>query len=74
MASHRIETYCRELQFPIGALILSKGIDRMVRSGRLDPLPYFRRHARGDWGEVTEEQRHRTAIGCTAGIALRGPP
>ncbi len=24
MASHRIETYCRKLAFPIGALILSK--------------------------------------------------
>ncbi len=37
MASHRIETYCQRLAFPIGALIFSKGIDRLVRSGRLDP-------------------------------------
>ena len=71
MASHRIETYCRELQFPIGALILSKGIDRMVRSGRLDPLPYFRRHARGDWGEVTEEQWHANGIALQSGAPLK---
>ncbi|KWV16567.1 hypothetical protein ISN34_12475 [Xanthomonas translucens pv. translucens] len=70
MASHRIETYCQELLFPIGALILSKGIDRMVRSGRLDPLPYFRRHARGDWGEVTEEQWQANGIALQSGASL----
>ncbi len=42
MASHRIETYCQRLAFPIGALIFSRGIDRLVRAGRLDPIPYFR--------------------------------
>ena len=52
MASHRIETYCQRLAFPIGALIFSRGIDRLVRAGRLDPIPYFRRHTRGDWGDV----------------------
>ena len=35
MASHRIETYCRRLAFPIGALIFSRGVDRLVRAGRL---------------------------------------
>ena len=48
MASHRIETYCHRLAFPVGALIFSRGIDRLVRTGRLDPIPYFRRHTRGD--------------------------
>ena len=42
--------------FPIGALILSAGVDRLVRAGRLDPVPFFQRHASGDWGDVTDEQ------------------
>ncbi|EJV1366140.1 TPA: hypothetical protein ACNRRD_005480 [Pseudomonas aeruginosa] len=62
MASHRIETYCRKLAFPIGALILSKGVDRLVREGRLDPIPYFRRHVRGDWGDVSEGQWQANGI------------
>ena len=41
MASHRIETYCQSLAFPIGALIFSKGIDRLVRSGRLKVVESF---------------------------------
>lgn len=40
MASHRIETYCQRLAFPIGALIFSRAVDRLVRAGRLDPIPY----------------------------------
>ncbi|MDD1152714.1 hypothetical protein M5G25_31065 [Pseudomonas sp. TNT2022 ID357] len=36
--------------FPIGALVFSKGVDQLVREGRLDPMPYVRRHACGDWG------------------------
>ena len=61
MASHRIETYCQRLAFPIGALIFSRGVDRLVRAGRLDPIPYFRRHTRGDWGDVNIQQCRRTA-------------
>lgn len=56
MASSHIETYSRNLLFPIGALVFSAGIDQLVRAGRLDPMPYFRRHTRGDWGDVSDPQ------------------
>ncbi|MDG9757857.1 hypothetical protein N5E31_03650 [Pseudomonas chengduensis] len=46
----------RSLLFAIGALIFSPGIDRLMREGRLDPLPYFQRHASGDWGNITDTQ------------------
>lgn len=42
--------------FPVGALIFSTGIDRLMRAGCLDPIPYFQRHASGDWGDVTDAQ------------------
>ncbi|RMR22684.1 hypothetical protein ALP90_02192 [Pseudomonas amygdali pv. ulmi] len=70
MASHRIETYCRELLFTPGALVLSVDVDRLVRAGCLDPLPYFRRHVRGDWGDVTEEQWHANCIALQSGALL----
>ncbi|MBP5057681.1 hypothetical protein [Pseudomonas chlororaphis] len=70
MASHRIETYCQRLMFPIGALVLSEGIDRLARAGRLDPLPYFRRHVRGDWGDVNDEQWQANAIALQSGASL----
>ena len=70
MASHRIETYCRRLAFPIGALIFSRGVDRLVRAGRLDPIPYFRRHTRGDWGDVNVCQWHANGVALQSGASL----
>ncbi|MBJ9974096.1 hypothetical protein IAE35_01375 [Pseudomonas sp. S75] len=67
MASHRIETYCHRLAFPIGALISSRGIDRLVRTGRLDPIPYFRRHTRGD---VNLQQWQANSTALQSGASL----
>lgn len=46
----------RKLLFPIGALVFSTGVDHLMREGRLDPMPYFQRHARGDWGDVADDR------------------
>ena len=70
MASRHIETYCQDLLFPVGALILSEGIDRLVRAGRLDPIPYFRRHVRGDWGDVSDGQWQANGIALQSGALL----
>ncbi|RQR79247.1 hypothetical protein DIE11_17495 [Burkholderia sp. Bp9012] len=43
--------------FKIGALIFTEGVNRLIDQGRLDPWPYFQRHARGDWGEATDSLR-----------------
>ncbi|WP_211460850.1 hypothetical protein [Collimonas silvisoli] len=40
--------------FPIGALIFSPDVERLMREGRLDPMPFFHRHVRGDWGDVDD--------------------
>ncbi|HBO0859767.1 hypothetical protein KKY53_10990 [Pseudomonas aeruginosa] len=56
MAPKRLSDHRHTFQFPIGALVFSEGIDRAMRECGLDPLPQFRRHARADWGDVTDEQ------------------
>ncbi|HCL4420012.1 TPA: hypothetical protein N2D29_006413, partial [Pseudomonas aeruginosa] len=48
----------------------SKGIDRLVRSGRLDPIPYFRRHTRGDWGDVNVQQWQANSTALQSGASL----
>ncbi|EPO4283164.1 hypothetical protein ACUARH_000138 [Pseudomonas aeruginosa] len=60
----------RRLLFPIGALILSEGIDCLMREGRLDPMSYFRRHTRGDWGDVTDEQWQQNNAALKSGERL----
>ncbi|MBJ7223581.1 MULTISPECIES: hypothetical protein [unclassified Brenneria] len=55
MATANPNGHGRSLLFPIGALIFSEGIDRLLREGRIEPLPYLQRHIRGDWGDVSDE-------------------
>lgn len=54
MATANPSGHRRNLLFPIGALVFSEGVDRLMREGRLDPMPYFLRHTRGDWGDVAD--------------------
>lgn len=60
----------RRLLFPIGALIFSQGVDRLMREGRLDPMPYLQRHIRGDWGDVTDDKWQENNAALTSGEPL----
>lgn len=70
MANEVRDRYRRRLLFPIGALIFSEGIDQLMREGRLDPMPYFQRHTRGDWGDIPDEQWQRNNAALTSGDRL----
>lgn len=65
MATANPNGYRRTLLFPIGALIFSEGVDRLMREGRLDPMPHLQRHTRGDWGDVDDDrwQTNNVALG-----------
>lgn len=40
-----------------GALVMTPGIDALMRAKRLDPFHYFGRHMLGDWGDICDEDR-----------------
>lgn len=60
----------RTLLFPIGALVFSEGVDRLMREGRLDPMPYFQRHTRGDWGDIADDQWQANDAALVSGDRL----
>lgn len=39
-------------RFATGQLAFTAGVQELVASGELNPLPYIRRHFAGDWGDV----------------------
>jgi hypothetical protein len=70
MASNAHDNSQRRQLFPIGALIFSEGIERLMNEGRLDPTPYFQRHMRGDWGDVADYKWQENNAALTSGGRL----
>lgn len=56
--------------FEIGALIFSEKVQQTMDAGRLDPLPYYLRHMRGDWGDVSDHRWHQNNAALQAGAPL----
>jgi hypothetical protein len=56
--------------FKPGRLIMTAGVDALIHDGRLNPLPYLRRHLRADWGDLSNEDRRRNDIALQCGDRL----
>ena len=46
-------------RFPVGKLLMTAGVDSLVRQGRLNPSEYLDRHLNGDWGDLSESDRQQ---------------
>jgi len=46
-------------RFPAGKLLMTAGVDELVRQGRLNPTPYLSRHLGGDWGDLSDNDRQQ---------------
>ncbi|PYC25239.1 hypothetical protein DMX02_04050 [Pseudomonas jessenii] len=40
-----------------GALVITQGVDALMRAQRLEPFQFFGRHIQGDWGDICDEDR-----------------
>lgn len=46
-----------QARFLPGQVVMTIGVDELVRQGRLNPTPYLRRHLHGDWGDLSDDDR-----------------
>lgn len=46
-----------DLKFELGQVLVTAGVHALVQEGQLDPLFCLRRHAAGDWGDLTEHDK-----------------
>ncbi|MBN9421850.1 MAG: hypothetical protein BGO63_10395 [Candidatus Accumulibacter sp. 66-26] len=46
-----------QARFPSGQILMTVGIDELVRRGRINPTPYLLRHLAGDWGDLSDHDR-----------------
>lgn len=57
-------------RFPIGQLVVTAGVDELIRHGRLNPSAYLARHLSGDWGDLCDEDRHLNDAALKSGDRL----
>ncbi|WP_374562842.1 hypothetical protein [Ideonella sp.] len=46
-----------QARFSPGQVVMTAGVDELVRQGRLNPTPYLRRHLHGEWGDLSDDDR-----------------
>lgn len=57
-------------RFPAGQLVMTAGIDGLVRQGRLNPSALLCRHLNGDWGDLCDEDRRSNDAALQSGDRL----
>ena len=44
-------------RFPPGQIVMTAGVDELVKQGRLNPSVYLHRHLNGDWGDLDADDK-----------------
>lgn len=57
-------------RFDAGQLVMTAGVDELVRQGRLNPSALLRRHLNGDWGDLCDEERRSNDAALKSGDRL----
>lgn len=57
-------------RFRTGQLVITRGVDELIRQGRLNPSAYLARHLGGDWGDLCDEDRHLNDAALKSGDRL----
>jgi len=59
-----------QARFSPGQVVMTAGVDELVRQGRLNPSSYLRRHLRGDWGDLDDCDRRSNDAALKSGDRL----
>ena len=56
-----------QARFSPGQVVMTTGVDELVRQGRLNPSAYLRRHLHGDWGDLSGDDRRLNDAALASG-------
>ncbi|BCN39499.1 hypothetical protein ALDI51_28180 [Alicycliphilus denitrificans] len=55
------------LRFTPGQVVMTCGVDALVEQGRLNPIPFLRRHLSGDWGDLDDSDKRQNDAALKSG-------
>ncbi|CAK1314559.1 Type I restriction-modification system methyltransferase subunit [Burkholderia pseudomallei] len=55
--------------FSSGHVVMTEGVARLTKEGKLFPLIYLGRHRNGDWGDIADSDRRRNNAALESGEA-----
>lgn len=58
------------MKLELGDVIITPKVQQLVRAFGQEPVDLLRRHQRGDWGDVTPEQRRLNHEGLRRGLCV----
>lgn len=56
--------------FPLGQIVATPGALNLLEREHVTPVDLLRRHCRGDWGELDDEDRHQNDISVRHGLRI----
>ena len=56
--------------FPLGRIVATPGALAALAAAEQTPQEFLARHRRGDWGDLSEEDRHENELSLRAGFRL----
>lgn len=57
-------------KFPLGRVLMARGVQALVQDGRLDPRSLLQRHVVGDWDDLDDEDKRENHASITNGHRL----
>ena len=54
-------------RFRPGQVVMTLGVNELVRQGLIHPVSFLRRHLRGDWGDLSENDRRQNNTALKSG-------
>jgi hypothetical protein len=59
-----------DAEFPLGQLLATQGALRALEASRQAPREFLDRHSRGDWGELSSEDRRQNDLAVQSGARI----
>nr|WP_067285905.1 hypothetical protein [Marinobacterium profundum] len=54
----------------LGQVVMTTGISDLIQRGVFDAVPFLQRHLNGDWGDLSDDDRHQNDAALKHGERL----